>query len=56
MGVAHVALELGLGHEGGDGIDDDQVDCAAMDEDLRDIECLLAAVRLAHQEVLGLHP
>ena len=46
-GVAHLALELGARHERGDRVDDDDVDGAAADEHVADLERLLAGVRLA---------
>ena len=55
MGRAQVAVELCLGHERRDRVDHDQVDRSALDENLRDVERLLAVVRLAHQQLLGVH-
>jgi len=52
---AHVAVELGLGHQGGNGIDHHQVHCTASHQHLRDVERLLPAIGLAHQELLGIH-
>ncbi len=56
MGVAHLALELGLGDEGRDGVDDDDVDGAAADEDLGDLQGLLAVVGLGDEEVVDVDP
>ena len=47
----HVSFELRLWNERGDGVDDDEIDGAALHEDLRDVERLLAAVRLAHEKL-----
>ena len=52
MAVAHVALDLGLRHECGDGVDDDDVDGTAAHERVDDIECLLARIRLGDQEII----
>jgi hypothetical protein len=51
--VAHVALDLGLGHQRRDRVDDDDVDRARARQHLDDVEGLLAGVRLGHQELLG---
>jgi hypothetical protein len=55
VGVAHVTLELRLGGQGGDRVDDDHVEGAGADEHVADLERLLAEVRLADQEVVGAH-
>jgi hypothetical protein len=52
MGVAHLALDLGLGDEGGDGVDDDHIDRVGADEQLADLEGLLARVGLADEQVV----
>jgi hypothetical protein len=52
--VAHVALELGAGDQGGDRVDHDQADAAGAGEGVDDLEGLLAAVGLRDQEVLEL--
>ena len=56
MGVAHFALDLGLRHQGRHRVDDDDVDGAGADQDLDDLERLLAGVGLADEEVVDLHP
>src|SRR5918998_76082 len=56
VGVAHLALYLGAGHEGGDGVDDDDVEGAASDEGVGYLEGLLPVVRLGEVEVLEVHP
>ena len=55
MGVPHLALDLGLRHQGGDGVDDDDVDGVGTHQDLDDLERLLARVGLADQKVVDLH-
>ena len=50
--VAHLALDLGARHEGGDRVDDDAVDAARADQRLGDLERLLAGVRLAHEQLV----
>ncbi len=52
MGVAHLALELGLGDQGRDRIHDHDVHGAAPDEDLGDLQGLLAVVGLGDEEVV----
>ncbi len=54
-GLAHLALQLALGDEGGDGVDDDDIDGIGADQHVRDLQGLLAAVGLADQERLGVH-
>ena len=50
--VAHLALDLGLGRERGDGVDGDDVEGAAAHQHLGDLERLLAVVRLRDQQVV----
>ena len=54
VGVAHFAVELGLGDQGGDGIDDQHVDGAGPDQGLGDLEGLLAGVGLGDEEVVDI--
>ena len=56
LGVAHLALDLGLGNQGRDRVDDDDVDGAGADEHLGDLEGLLARVGLGDEEVVGVTP
>src|SRR6185503_5124144 len=50
--VAHLALELGARRERGDRVDRDDVDGARADQDVGDLECLLAVVGLRHEQLL----
>ncbi len=52
MAVTHLALDLGLGRERGDGVDRDDVDGTRAHEQLADLECLLTGVRLRDEEVV----
>ena len=52
MRVAHLALDLGLRHERGDGVDDDEVDGAGAHEHVGDLERLLTGVGLRHEELV----
>ena len=52
VGVAHLALDLGLRHEGCDGVDDDEVDRAGADQHVGDLERLLTCVGLRHEELV----
>ena len=54
MGVPHLALDLGLGNQGGHRVHHDHVDRAAADQDLDDLERLLPRVWLADQQVVDL--
>ena len=56
MGVAHVSLELGLWHQGGDAVHDNDVHGAAADEILADFQSLLGSVGLRNQQLLGVEP
>src|ERR1022692_3648795 len=53
--VAHLAVELGLGHEGGNRVHDDDIDAVGAYERLHDVEGVLAAVGLGHEQVVELH-
>ena len=50
--VAHLAFDFRLGHERRHRVDDDDVDAARADEDLDDLERLLAVVGLRHEQVV----
>ena len=55
VGVAHLPLDLRLGDQGRHGVDDNDVQAAGADEHVRDLQGLLAGVRLGDQEVVGVH-
>ncbi|OEI67236.1 putative protein recA [Curtobacterium sp. ER1/6] len=50
VGVTHLALDLGTGHERGHRVDDDQVDRPRPDEHVGDLERLLTGVRLRDEQ------
>ena len=52
MGVAHLALDLGLRRQRRDRVDRDDVERAGADEQLRDLERLLAGVGLRDEQVV----
>jgi hypothetical protein len=52
VGIAHFAVELGLGDEGGHRVDDQNVNGAGADQGLGDFEGLLAAIGLGDQQVI----
>ena len=52
VGVAHLALDLGLGHERRDGVDHDEVDGAGADQHVGDLERLLARVGLRDEQLV----
>ena len=51
LGVAHVAVNFSLGDEGGDGVNDDDVDGVRADESFANFEGLFAVVGLRNEEV-----
>src|SRR5262249_10761399 len=53
MAVAHLAFDLGSRHQGGDRVDDHDVDGPGPDEHVGDLQGLLASVRLGDQEGVG---
>ena len=55
VGVAHVAVDLRLGHKGRDRVDHDDIDGAGPDHGLGDLQGLLAAVGLGDIEVVDIH-
>ena len=50
MRIADLAFEFLLGHQGGHGVDDDDVDGVRFDEHFGDVHRLFAAAGLADQE------
>src|SRR5204863_4589634 len=50
--VAHVAVQLGARHEGGDGVDDDDVHGVGAHERLGDLQRLLTRVGLGDQQLV----
>ena len=55
MGIAHLPLDLGLGDEGGDRVDHDDVQRPRPDEHVGDLQGLLAGIRLGDDERVGVH-
>ena len=55
VGVAHLAVELGLGDQGGDRVDDQDVDGAGADQGFDDLKRLLAVVGLRDEQVVGVY-
>src|SRR3954452_239234 len=53
VAVAHLALDLGAGHERGDRVDHDQVERAGADQHVGDLKRLLTGVRLGDQQGVG---
>ena len=52
--VAHLAVQLSLGDERGDGIDDQHVNGAGADEGFGNLQSLFAAIRLRNQQVIDI--
>ncbi len=55
VGVAHFAVELGLGDERGDRVDDQHIDGAGADQGFSDFEGLLAAIGLRDEQIVHVH-
>ncbi len=53
VAVAHLAFDFRAGHQGGHGVDDDDVEGAGADQHVHDFQGLLAGVRLGDQERVG---
>ena len=53
--IAHLALDLGLRGERGDGVDRDHVERARANEQLADLERLLARVGLRDEQLVDVH-
>ncbi len=51
MGVAHLAFDLGLGHQRRDRVDDDDVHAARAHQHVGDLKALLAGVGLRNQHL-----
>ena len=56
MAVSHLALDLGARRERGDRVDRDDVERARPDQELGDLERLLAVVGLRDEEVVDVDP
>ena len=54
VAVAHLALELGSGHQRRNGVDHEHVDGAGAHEGVRDLERLLAGIGLRDQELVDI--
>jgi hypothetical protein len=52
--VAHFAFEFGLGDEGGDGVDDEDVDGIGADEGGGDFERLFGVIGLGDEEIVDI--
>ena len=55
MGVAHLALDLGPGHERGHRVDHEHVERARADQHVGDLERLLTGVGLGDQQLVDVH-
>ena len=55
MGIAHVALDLGLGDQRSHGVDDDYRDGAGPNQHLADLQCIFAGIRLGDQQVVDVY-
>ena len=55
MGVAHVALDFGAGHQRGHGVDHHDIHGAGADQHIHDFQGLLAGVGLRDQQLVDVH-
>ena len=55
MRVAHLALDLGLGRERGDRVDNDDVDGAGSNQHVGDFQRLFAGIGLGDEQVVDVH-
>ena len=55
MRIAHVAFEFGARDEGGDGVDDHNINGIGADQRFGDFERLLAVVGLRDEEIIDIH-
>ncbi len=55
MGIAHLAFDLGLGHQRGHGVDDDHVDRVGAHQHVGDFQSLFAGIRLRNQQIVDIH-
>ena len=53
--IAHLAFDLRLGHQCGNGIDDDDVKSPGADQHIRNLKRLFSRIRLRHDEGIGIH-
>ena len=53
MGIAHLAFDLGLGHQRRNGVDDDHVNRVGAHQHVGDFQGLFASVRLRDQQVVN---
>ena len=56
VGIAHLAFELGLGHQRGDAVDHHEVDRERAHQRVGDLERLLAGVGLRDQQLVDVDP
>ena len=55
VAVTHLALDLRARHQGGDRVDDQDVQRAGADQHVGDLQRLLTGVGLGHQQRVGVH-
>ena len=56
VALAHFAFQLGFGCEGGDGVDDDDIEFAGFDQGFTDIEGFLPGIGLGDEEAFEVDP
>ena len=54
VAVAHLAVELGLGNQRGDGIDNENIDGTGADQGFRNFQSLFAGVGLRNQQIVDI--
>ena len=55
MGIAHVAFNLGLRNQGCYGVHDDDIHRAGTNHGLRDLQSLLAVIRLGNVKIVNVY-
>ena len=55
MVIAHLAFDLGLGHQRGNRVDDDHVNGIGAHQHIGDFQRLFAGIRLGYQQVIDIH-
>ena len=53
--IAHFALDLGARGERGNRVDDHNINCARAHERFRNVQTLLAGIRLGNQQAVDIH-
>ena len=55
MGISHISLDLGLRYQSGNGIHDHDIHGTGTHHGLRDLQSLLAVIRLGNIKIVNIH-